>query len=152
MKRIGGVHIRQFPFHGSGPTTVAELSKLKRLQQRSPERAEGLGLDAALIAARKGLTLPAGRKLLIVLDRFERWLHADRGGPEHGLTAALRQCDGEHLQALVVVRDDCWSSASRFLRDLGDRLVEGANAAAVEPFEPRHARKLLTALGRAYGT
>ena len=51
----------------------------------------------------------------------------------------------------MVVRDDAWSSASRFMRDLGDRIVEGGNAAAVDPFDRRHARKILAAFGRAYG-
>jgi competence ComEA-like helix-hairpin-helix protein len=51
----------------------------------------------------------------------------------------------------VVVRDDAWLGASRFLRDLGDRIVEGENATAVEPFDARHARAVLEAFGRAYG-
>ncbi len=96
------------------------------------------------------MTLPPGKKLLVVIDQFERWLQA-RAGDEKGLVAALHQCDGEHVQTLVVVRDDAWSSASRFMRDLGDRIVEGGNSAAVDPFDRRHARKILAAFGRAYG-
>ena len=37
------------------------------------------------------------------------------------------------------------------MRDLGDRIVEGGNSAAVDPFDRRHARKILAAFGRAYG-
>ena len=92
-----------------------------------------------------------GKKLLVVIDQFERWLRVGRIGEEKGLVDALRQCDGEHVQALVVVRDDAWSSASRFMRDLGDRIVEGGNSAAVDPFDRRHARKILAAFGRAFG-
>src|SRR5688572_16488663 len=42
-------------------------------------------------------------------------------------------------------------AVSRFMRALEVPLVEGRNAAAVDLFDPRHARKVLTAFGRAYG-
>ena len=51
-----------------------------------------------------------------------------------------------------MVRDDFWLAATRFMRDLEIRLVEGENSAAVDLFDPRHARKVLTAFGRAYGS
>ena len=75
----------------------------------------------------------------------------DGGRENTELVAALRQCDGEHVQAIVMVRDDFWLAASRFMRDLEIRLVEGENGALVDLFDPRHARKVLTAFGRAYG-
>ena len=68
--------------------------------------------------------------MLLVLDQFEQWLHARRGEENTELVAALRQCDGEHVQAVVMVRDDFWLAASRFMRDLEIRLVEGENSAA----------------------
>jgi hypothetical protein len=34
------------------------------------------------------------------------------------LVVALRHCDGEHIQAVVLVRDDFWLAASRFMREL----------------------------------
>ena len=58
------------------------------------------------------------QKLLLVLDQFEQWLHAKRGEENTELVAALRQCDGEHLQAVVMVRDDFWLAVSRFMADL----------------------------------
>ncbi len=67
------------------------------------------------------------------------------------LVAALRHCDGEHVQAIVMVRDDFWLAASRFMRDLEIRLVEGENTRPVDLFDPRHARKVLVAFGRAFG-
>ena len=67
------------------------------------------------------------------------------------LVAALRQCDGEHVQAIVMVRDDFWLAATRFMRDLEIRLVEGENSAAVDLFDPATPRKVLAAFGRAYG-
>ena len=67
------------------------------------------------------------------------------------LVAAIRQCDGEHVQTIVMVRDDFWMAATRFMRDLEIRLIEGENSAAVDLFDLLHARRVLTALGRAYG-
>ena len=87
----------------------------------------------------------------MVLDQFEQWLHARRGEEATELVAALRHCDGEHVQAVVLVRDDFWLAASRFMRDLEIRLVEGENSALVDLFDPRHAKKVLMAFGRAYG-
>ena len=95
--------------------------------------------------------MPPERKVLLVLDQFEQWLHAKRGEENTELVAALRHCDGEHVQAVVLVRDDFWLAASRFMRDLEIRLVEGENSALVDLFDPRHARKVLMAFGRAYG-
>jgi serine/threonine protein kinase len=138
--------------HVEATADGTEATFLKALQQRFPGRSEGLGLASWLTATRKGQTLPPGKKLLVIIDQFERWLRVGRIGEEKGLVDALRQCDGEHLQALIVVRDDSWSSASRLMRELGDRIVEGGNSAAVDPFDRRHARKILTAFGRAYGT
>jgi eukaryotic-like serine/threonine-protein kinase len=90
--------------------------------------------------------------VLLVLDQFEQWLFARRGSKDTELVATLRQCDGEHVQAVVLIRDDFWLAASRFMRELDIRLVEGENSALVDLFDPRHARKVLTAFGRAYGT
>ena len=61
--------------------------------------------------------------MLLVLDQFEQWLFARRGEENTELVAALRQCDGEHVQAIVLVRDDFWLAATRFMRDLEIDLV-----------------------------
>ena len=95
--------------------------------------------------------LPSGSKLLIVLDQFEQWLHARKEGPETELVLALRQCDGDRLQALIIVRDDFWMASSRFMRQLEVPVVEGQNAASVDLFPAAHARKVLAAFGAAYG-
>ena len=67
--------------------------------------------------------------MLLVLDQFEQWLHARRGEENTELVAALRHCDGEHVQAVVMVRDDFWLAASRFMRDLEIRLARRARTA-----------------------
>src|SRR5262249_7202395 len=81
----------------------------------------------------------AGKKVLIVLDQFEQWLHARRTEDDTDLVRALRQCDGGRVQAVVLVRDDFWMAATRFMRDLEVPLVEGHSSAAVDLFDPRHA-------------
>ena len=55
------------------------------------------------------------------------------------------------VQAIVLVRDDFWLAASRFMRELEIRLLEGDDSALVDLFDPRHAKKVLTAFGRAHG-
>ena len=100
---------------------------------------------------RKGRVLRSGQKVLLVLDQFEQWLHAKRGEENTELVDALRQCDGEHVQAVVMVRDDFWMAVTRFMAELEIELVQGQNTAAVDLFDPRHARKVLTAFGTAYG-
>jgi len=128
-----------------------EARLLRGLCKVCPELSPGLGLVDALAALRRGRILRAGQKVLLVLDQFEQWLFARRGQENTELVAALRQCDGEHVQAVVMVRDDYWMAATRFLHDLEIRLVEGENSAAVDLFDRLHARRVLTAFGRAYG-
>jgi hypothetical protein len=104
-----------------------------------------------LAALRRGRGLPGKKKLLLVLDQFEQWLHARRGEPNAELVEALRQCDGQHVQCLVLVRDDFGMAATRFMSDLEIPIVQGHNFATVDRFDPRHARKVLTEFGRAFG-
>ncbi len=108
-------------------------------------------LTATLAALRRGQGLPADKKVLIVLDQFEQWLHAKRDEENTDLVQALRQCDGGRVQCLVMVRDDFWMAATRFMRELEIRLLEGQNSAAVDLFPLRHAEKVLAAFGRAFG-
>jgi serine/threonine protein kinase/formylglycine-generating enzyme required for sulfatase activity len=110
------------------------------------------GLVEALARLRRGQGLPPGKKVLIVLDQFEQWLHANREKQNTELVEALRQCDGGHVQCLVMVRDDFWMAATRFLRDLEVPLREGLNSAAVDLFDPAHACRVLTAFGQAFRT
>ena len=43
---------------------------------------------------RRGHGIPPGKKVLIVLDQFEQWLHGNRRERHTELVQALRQCDG----------------------------------------------------------
>ncbi len=128
-----------------------ETRLLKAVRRACPDLPQGPGLVDALAALRRGRALRFGRKVLLVLDHFEQWLFARRGAENPELVAALRQCDGEHIQAIVMVRDDFWMVAARFMLDLEIDLVPDQNIAVVDLFDPRHARRVLTGFGRAYG-
>jgi formylglycine-generating enzyme required for sulfatase activity len=149
LPRLAG-HVLAVYAEAAGDGTEARL--LQGLRKRCP----GLPVDADLVgtlaALRQGQGLQAGQKVLLVLDQFEQWLHASRPEADTELTRALRQCDGERVQALVLVRDDFWLAVSRFLGELHIELVQGHNSALVDLFDRRHARAVLAAFGRAFGT
>ena len=48
--------------------------------------------------------LARDRKILIVIDQFEQWLHAHRVERNTELLRALRQADGVRLQCILMVR------------------------------------------------
>ncbi len=129
--------------------TEARLQK--GLRKVCPDLPAEWSLIDILTALRRGRVIRPGQKVLLVIDQLEQWLFARRDEQNTELVAALRQCDGEHVQAIVMARDDFWMAATRFMRDLEIRLVEGENSAAVDLFQLLHASKVLTAFGRAYG-
>jgi serine/threonine protein kinase/formylglycine-generating enzyme required for sulfatase activity len=128
-----------------------EARLLNGLRKRCPALPARLGLKEALAALRLAQGIPPGKKVVLVLDQFEQWLHAKKDEQNAELPQALRQCDGGRVQCLIMVRDDFWMSATRFLGELEVRLLQGENTAAVDLFDLRHARKVLTAFGQAYG-
>jgi serine/threonine protein kinase/formylglycine-generating enzyme required for sulfatase activity len=128
-----------------------EARLLSGLRKGCPDLPSSMGLKEILTALRRGQGLPSGKKVLMVLDQFEQWLHARKEDEDKELVQALRQCDGGRVQCLVMVRDDFWLAVSRFLRELEIRLVEGHNSALTDLFDPDHARKVLAAFGRAFG-
>lgn len=92
-----------------------------------------------------------GGKVVIFLDQFEQWLSGNAAAADSELVLALRQCDGSHLQAVLMIRDDFALAAGRFMRLVESRLVEGWNFAAVDLFDTEHTERVLGMLGRAYG-
>ncbi len=128
-----------------------EVRLLHSLRKRCPELQPGHNLKEAMSALRQGEGIPPGKKVLLVIDQFEQWLHANREAQNPELVRALRQCDGGRVQCIVMVRDDFWLASTRFMQQLEIRLVEGQNSALVDLFDMEHARKVLTKFGYAYG-
>ena len=128
-------------------TEAGLASLLSKLDSPAPEEATLAELAAGARKAAVG-----GKKLVVVLDQLEQWLHshaADVDGAE--LTSVLRQADGSNLQFLLLVRDDFWAGATRLFRALETPMVEEENARLVDLFDRSHARKVLELFGRAYG-
>ena len=108
-------------------------------------------LPEFLAALRQGEGPSPGRKIVLVLDQFEQWLHSTTDYTRSELVQSLRQCDGGRLQCLLLVRDDFWLPVSRFMRSLEVKLIEDHNSALVDLFDRDHAVRVLAAFGRAYG-
>jgi len=140
-----------FPVFIEATPDDTENRLAKGLRKARPDLPAGLGLADSIAALRREHVPHAAQKVLIILDQFEQWLHAKGGEESSELVAALRQCDGEHVQALVLVRDDFWMATTRFMDALEVELTEGKNTASVDLFDLRHARKVLTAFGMANG-
>ncbi len=146
---------KQFPELNSF-NPFADVKKIMR-GVFTEESSESLTLRQAISDLRLGRVSPPGQKVLIVLDQFEQWLHAQRAGsvsdgssPE--LVQALRHCDGGRVQCIVMVRDDFWLAVSRFMTALEIELLQGKNMALSDLFDARHAKRVLAAFGRAFGT
>ena len=134
----------------TGQETEARL--LKGLRRHVAGLPDNLGLAEIVASLRQGRFLEPGQKVLLVLDQFEQWLHAKRNEENTELVQALRQCDGGRVQCIVMVRDDFWLAVSRFMTAVEIELVQGKNMALIDLFDVRHAKKVLAAFGRAFGT
>jgi serine/threonine protein kinase/formylglycine-generating enzyme required for sulfatase activity len=122
---------------------------LRALRRCCPGLPDGLSLAESLAALRRATS--EKHKVVLLIDQFEQWLHAHPTVADAELTSALRQCDGRHVQCVLMVRDDFWMSVTRLTRELEAPLLEGQNSAAADLFDLRHARKVLAGYGRAFG-
>lgn len=128
-------------------TEVRILNKLRRaLPEADPDKKWSL-VDWTF-RIRSGSVLPQGKKVVFVLDQFEQWLNAHGGESTNQLLDALHQCDGEHLQAIVCVREGFHATLMRFVEALTFKLDEERNYATAHRFTPDHARFVLTQFGQ----
>jgi formylglycine-generating enzyme required for sulfatase activity len=142
-------HVESIYVECQGTHVEAQLMHKLKSRFRGPD--PGLNLVGTLAAIRQGRGLGRGTKILIVLDQFEQWLHANRAEKDAELTKALRQCDGQHLQCILLVRDDFWMAITRMMHQLEVPVVEGQNSAAVDLFDLSHAERVLAEFGRSFG-
>ncbi|QDT08891.1 bifunctional serine/threonine-protein kinase/formylglycine-generating enzyme family protein [Planctomycetes bacterium K23_9] len=90
-------------------------------------------------------------RCVLFIDQFEQWLHQRDQRQQSDLISALETCDGQHVMAILMIRDDFWMSVSRLMNRIDIPIVEGGNAAAVDLFDPDHACRVLTLFGQANG-
>lgn len=128
-----------------------ETQLLQALREHFPAVPSTDSLREAISGLRRGLYQSSTQSIVIVIDQFEQWLHVPRSLAESELVHALRQCDGDYVRTVLMVRDDFWMSATRLMRELEIKIVEGWNSAAVDLFDTLHAQKVLHAFGAAYG-
>lgn len=133
-------------------STLTETRLLQRLRFACPHLPHHLALKDSLALLRRDPQVSGGKRVLLVLDQFEQWLHGRDVHEQAELVQSLRQCNGNELKCLILVRDDFWLAVSRFLRALEVPLVEGHNSELFDLFDKPHAAKVLRALGRAFGT
>lgn len=139
-------HVLPIYLEATPEGTEKDLHRLT--MQRFPDFAPEQDLSVVLRRLRSDGPL-ARRKLLIVLDQFEQWLHGNPASQDR-LADALRHCDGEHIQCLLIVRDDFWLGVSRFMGKLEIPLLEGSNSLLIDLFGRDHARSVLRQFGVAY--
>ncbi len=128
-----------------------EARLLKAIRKSCPTLPIEASLVETIKTLRKGFGPSGEKKILLVIDQFEQWLHTWGNDPDAELVQALRQCDGSRVQCIIMVRDDFWMATTEFMRQLEIRISEGQNSAAVDLFPQRHAIKVLDAFGRAFG-
>ncbi len=92
------------------------------------------------------------RKVIFVLDHFDNWSGSATEEQLKQLAAALRYCDGEVLQAILVVREGSWIAVTEFMRMVDCGVEQWKNARAIELLDRHHARRLLEVAGRSYGS
>ncbi len=122
-----------------------------RLTHQFPHLDREQDLAESFATLRHGHGMGSNERLLLVIDQFEQWLHGRGDKDRRELLGALRQCDGQHLVCLLLVRDDFWLAVGRFMAELEIELIPGFNSGLVDLFDLHHARRVLAEFGRAYG-
>ena len=138
------------PIYVESTPADTEVRLLKRLTKEFPRLAGNHEDLPTLIRRLRESPDFTRRKVLMVLDQFEQWLHRHGDDPTAQLIHALRQCDGGRVQCLVSIRDDFWTPAMRFAHLLDIPSLDSTNSCNVDLFSMVHAEKVLTLFGRAY--
>jgi hypothetical protein len=128
-----------------------EARLLKALRQKLPDLPQDLSVEEALPWVAESREKSADRKVLVVLDQFEQWLHAHRTEQDTALVRALQACDGTRLQCLLMIRVEFQTAAFRLAERLETDWRTDRNMKLVDLFDSLHARKVLADFGRSYG-
>ena len=131
----------------SGESTEQNLLAALRREFKDADSNDGLGTALTNLCRNS----PPRSKVLIIIDQFEQWLQVSQNRFEGELLRAIRQCDGVHLQCILMVRDDFSSAITRFFQQIEVAPVPGENAMFIDLLDGQHAKLVLEAFGRANG-
>src|SRR5262249_17785030 len=110
-----------------------ESDLLVGVRKRCPHLPQNLSLIDAFATLAAGTSGRPGEKLLIVLDQFEQWFLRKRGNEDTELIRALQHCQVQHIQCILIVRDDFLAATIRFMKAVGVEFRPNLNAYEVEP-------------------
>ncbi|MBL8853078.1 MAG: SUMF1/EgtB/PvdO family nonheme iron enzyme [Planctomycetaceae bacterium] len=133
--------------HVDATTEETEIRLVKQLRKRLPDVTDAVGLVENMERIRRS----AGPKVVLFIDQFEQWLYTHRVEPGGEWYRALRQCDGERLQIILMIRDDFYLAAARLMQEIEVPIVTDQNFRLVDLFDMEHAQNVLLRLGQAYG-
>ena len=144
-KDVGTIYVQASASNTETDLITQIASRSALLPIRSHDQQENV-VDAftSLRRSRKSRTV-------IFIDQFEQWLFANPDCLRASLTEAIRQCDGDYLQCVLLVRDDFWMGVTRLMQILDLPIAENINVTSVDLFDARHARYVLGLYGTAYG-
>ena len=128
-----------------------EVRLLKGLRSKFPELPNDVSLPVAIAGLRERRWISEDRRLLIVLDQFEQWLHGNSGDEHPQLVHALRHCDGQSVSALILVREDFFMAVSKFFTRLEVDLIARKNFSSADLFSEDHAKNVLIKFGQGLG-
>jgi hypothetical protein len=133
----------------SGDGTESRLRQ--ELQRNFPNLPAEVRLSEVVLRMIEGEWLPAGRKLVVVLDQFEQWLYRHGAEARTELGDALAECDGGRVQFVLMIRDDFWSGLERFLQRTDLPVTDDSYRLFVDVFDRQHGERVLTLLGQGAG-
>ena len=131
-------------------TEVRLLNALRKKYPDIPSDESLPDVFAGLANGRWQTSAARPTKILLVIDQFEQWISRGEEFETTQLVHALKHCNGEQLQCLMLVRDDFVYACNRFADSLDINLEEGKNYQNVDPFDKKHARKILIKHLHAY--
>ena len=140
---------RIIPIYLEATASTTEDSMLKQIHKCLPDFPQDLSLPEAFALIRKKKLAGLNKKLLLIVDQFEQWLHANPNLDDAPLVKALRQVDGDYLQVILMIRDDFMLAMNRLMASLEIEIVENKNFTLVDLFDQKHSRKVLRLFGRA---
>ncbi|MFM7925558.1 MAG: hypothetical protein ACKPJJ_35490, partial [Planctomycetaceae bacterium] len=127
----------------------SRLTALLQLDTPYPEFTRDTGEELPTLL--RNIRLAPGRKVLIVIDHFEHWLLSRKNVADTTLTLALKQCDGQKLQTLLVIDDRAMQAAARLMAALEIPLTQNLNYATFDQLDVSAATAALTAFGKSTG-